>query len=153
MKNSTVYNFNYRLGQHLDDWHPGEKFYAHNKETGGAKEMVSYDLTWIVGLFGWPHRIVGLKGNSLNWEIDDTYSLSLDFGKTFGNILIDVVSRPPIRRLVLDTDKGLETINFERSEEMYYDEIKAFVAAVKGEKQFPNTLDDDIKILKMVERL
>ena len=39
------------------------------------------------------------------------------------------------------------------TEDMYYYEIKAFVDVVNGKVKFPNTLEDDIKILKLVEGL
>ena len=35
-------------------------------------------------------------------------------------------------------------------EEMYIEEIKAYLDAVKGHKPFPNTLEEDIKILKLL---
>jgi len=34
---------------------------------------------------------------------------------------------------------------------MYIEEMQAFMNAVNGISQFPNTLDDDIKILSILE--
>ena len=36
---------------------------------------------------------------------------------------------------------------------MYIDEIKKFIEAVKGNCKFPNTLDDDIKILELLQKV
>ena len=44
-----VANFSYHSGQYLPDWHPWEKvadFYVSNPETGGAREIVPFELTW-----------------------------------------------------------------------------------------------------------
>lgn len=154
MEDEKVLNFTYRLGQHLSDWHPNEKtFYAFKKKTGGAREMVAFVLTWMTDMFGFPEKITGLYGKSMNWEIDDTYAFSMDFGKIFGNVMIDVVSRPPIRKLELWSNQGYHWWNFKVSEEIYLDEIKAFISAVKGEKEFPNTLDDNIKVLKLLNEI
>ncbi len=38
-------------------------------------------------------------------------------------------------------------------EDMYIDEMKAFTEAVQGRAPFPNTLDDDIKILKILNQV
>ena len=37
-------------------------------------------------------------------------------------------------------------------EEMYIDEMRAMIAAVKGIRPFPNTLEDDIRILTILEK-
>lgn len=39
------------------------------------------------------------------------------------------------------------------AEEMYADEIKAFIDAVKSKKPFPNNLDDDIEVLKILNQV
>ncbi len=36
---------------------------------------------------------------------------------------------------------------------MYIDEIKTFINAVKGEDKFPNSLDEDIKVLKLLNKI
>lgn len=42
--------------------------------------------------------------------------------------------------------------NVNIAEEMYIEEISAFVAAVQGRRAFPNTLDDDIRVLRLLEK-
>ena len=49
-KYGKVCNFSYHSGQYLPDWHPWEDvkdFYVSNRLTGGAREIVPYELTWI----------------------------------------------------------------------------------------------------------
>jgi hypothetical protein len=38
-------------------------------------------------------------------------------------------------------------------EDMYVEETQSFISAVEGKSQFPNSLDDDIKILKLLYKL
>ncbi len=38
-------------------------------------------------------------------------------------------------------------------EEMYIEELNAFIKAVRGEGRFPNSLDDDIRILDILEKI
>ena len=42
------------FGHFLPNWHPWEdyrKFYASKKETGAAREVVPFELIWIIALF------------------------------------------------------------------------------------------------------
>lgn len=147
-----IKNFTHHLGQNLDDWHPGadpRTYYAYQKETGAAKEMVSYELVWLTGLFGFPEKLVGFKKKTQDWDIDDTYSFSADFNGVIGNCLIEVVSKPMIRRFSTNE----LTIDFGKSEEMYLEEMKTFVDAVEGKCKWPHSLDDDIRILKLLEKI
>jgi len=115
-------------------------------------------------------------------NIDDTYVISLNFGKVLGSITIDVVARYATRSLIMNMEKGQilwkwdedflklydaeirkwKKINLPKGkaakgynkniiEEMYIDEVKAFIGAVKGKRIFPNSLADDIKVLKILE--
>jgi len=105
----TVSNVIYHSGSYLPDWHPYEKvsdFYASKKETGGAREIVPFDLTWLTMLFGFPQRVCGMHRKTIDIPgaplIDDTYNAILDHG-TFSMVLtIDVVTRQPIRRLLIN---------------------------------------------------
>ena len=48
-------HFSYHSGQYLPDWHPWEKvtdYYVGNKETGGCREIVPFELTWLNWVFG-----------------------------------------------------------------------------------------------------
>ena len=188
-KYGKVTNFSYCCGQYLPDWHPWENikdFYVSKKETGAAREMVPFELTWIVDLVGFPKKIKGFYGKTMDVgaNIDDTYVFSLDFGGMFGNITIDVVSRYATRSLILNMERGqilwkwdenfiklydavskkwgkfyfkkgraIRGYNKNIIEDIYIEEIKTFISAVKGKGKFPNSLDDDIKVLKLLNKI
>jgi predicted dehydrogenase len=188
-KYGKITNFSYHSGQYLPDWHPWEKvtnYYVSKRETGGAREIVPFELTWLTDVFGFPKKIIGFFGKTTNVgaDIDDTYVISMDFRKFFGNMLIDVVSRYATRSLILNMEKAqllwrwdtnyiklYEAINkkwkrifykkgesaegYDKSitEDMYVEEIKMFVNAIKGKGKFPNSLEDDIKVLKLLHKI
>ncbi len=101
-----VLNINYHTGQFLPDWHPYEsveEFYVSNRETGGARELVPFELTWINEIFGQPRPLGCLKGKltDLPVDIDDVYHLLIlyDHG-IVANITVDVISRPRATRMM-----------------------------------------------------
>lgn len=188
-KYGEITNFIYYLGQYLPDWHPKEnikKFYVGKKETGGAREMVAFELTWLVDLIGFPKNIKGFFGKTLEMGVDinDTYAFSMDFGDKYGSMLVDVVSRYATRSLLLNMEKGQiawkwdedfiklynanskkwEKIYYKKSqaakgynknirEDMYIEEIKYFIDALKEKKSFPNSLKEDIKVLELLNKI
>jgi len=99
-------------GQYLSDWHPYENvsdFYVSNPITGGAREIIPFELTWFTKLFGFPQRVCGnfrktisIKGAEL---IDDTYNFLLDYRDFLASITVDVVSRHATRRLLINGEK------------------------------------------------
>ncbi len=99
-------------GQYLPDWHtyePVSDYYVSNPVTGGGREIVPFELTWVTKLFGFPKRVcgnfrktIGIKGAEL---IDDTYNVLLDYGDFLASLTVDVVSRYATRRLVVNGDK------------------------------------------------
>ena len=108
-----VANFIYHSGQYLPDWHPYEKvsdFYVSNPATGGAREFVPFEMSWLVRCFGWPEKVfcrmektVRIPGAE---QIDDTYVLSLKFASHPGIVVVDVVSRFATRSLTIVGDAG-----------------------------------------------
>lgn len=104
-------NFSYHSGQYLPDWHPWEKvqdYYVSKKETGGAREIVPFELTWIADVFGSPASVRGLYGATMDVgaDIDDTYAMALRFQRGYGVLLVDVVSRYAVRNLILNLERG-----------------------------------------------
>ncbi len=188
-KYGKITNFTYYLGQYLPDWHPSEdirNFYAGKKETSGAREMVSFELTWIVDILGFPKNIIGFYGKTLEMgvDIDDTYAFAMDFGDKYGSLLIDVVSRYATKSLILNMEKSQITWRWDEDfikiydadskkwdnysykkgqsaegynkniiEDIYVEEIKAFIDAVERRGKFPNSLEDDIKVLKLLNKI
>lgn len=105
----TVSNFVYHSGQYLPDWHTYEKvseFYVSKKETGGAREIVPFELTWITKLLGFPNMVSGIVKKTVKIDgaesIDDTYNALLSYDGLILNIVIDVVSRYATRRLLIN---------------------------------------------------
>ena len=186
-KYGKVCNFSYHMGQYLPDWHPWEhikQFYVSNRQTSAAREMVPFELTWIVDVLGMPKGVFGYKGKvfDMGVDIDDTYAMSFDFKTFYGTLLVDVVSRFATRSLILNLEKGQIRWNWEDKgvrlyqsakkewvlfknpegraaigynpniiEDMYVDEIKAFLKALKENKPFANTLKEDAAILGILE--
>lgn len=108
-----VSNILFHSGQYLPDWHTYEKvsdYYVSNPVTGGAREIVPFELTWMVELFGFPKRVSGNVRKTIEIdgaeEIDDTYNFLMDFGGMLASVTVDVVSRYATRRLVINGDKG-----------------------------------------------
>lgn len=188
-KYGRVTNFSYHSGQYLPDWHPWEKlkdFYAGKREIGGAREMVPFELTWIVDILGFPKKTLGFYGETMDIKanVNDTYVISMNFGRAFGSLTIDVTARRAVRNLILNMEKGqilwLWEENFIKLydaskkkwkkhyfqkgkaakgynkniiEDMYVEEIKTFLGVVKGKDKFPNSLDEDIRVLKLLKKI
>jgi predicted dehydrogenase len=184
-----VTNFSYHSGQYLPDWHPWERvkdYYVSKKETGGGREIVPFELTWIVDVLGFPKDITGFYGRTMDVgaRIDDTYVISLDFGTMYGNLLVDVTSRYATRCLILNMEqgqiiwkwdddyvrlfdakkkkwvkqgyhKGESAADYNENiiEEMYIEEMQSFIDAIKRKGVFPNSLDDDIKVLSQLYKM
>lgn len=184
-----VCNFSYHCGQYLPDWHPWEKvtdYYVSNPATGGAREIVPFELTWLVDALGWPARVMGLRMRTtdVGAPIDDTYAAILQFEGFAGSLVVDVVARQAVRRLTLnleqaslywDWDEGVvriyeaaagRMVEFHQpklsahagyhqniGEAMYIDEIGSFLAAAAGRAEFPHNLQDDIRVLELLESM
>jgi predicted dehydrogenase len=104
-----VSNLIYHCGQYLPDWHTYEKvseYYVSNPATGGAREIVPFELTWVTDILGLPRKVFGNVRRTIRIEgaerIDDTYNCLLDYGDHLATITIDVVSRSATRRLTIN---------------------------------------------------
>lgn len=183
-----VSNIIFHSGQYLPDWHTYEKvrdYYVSNPATGGAREIVPFELTWITHIFGFPKRVCGNVRKTINIEgaekIDDTYNFLLDYENLLATVTVDVVSRYATRRLLINGDRkqllwdwnqnniqiydpakgkwefieykmiGAEAgYNQNIGENMYIDEIRAFIDAVEKDRPFVNTIENDHKVLKLL---
>jgi predicted dehydrogenase len=108
----NVSNIIYHSGQYLPDWHTYEKveaYYVSKKETGGAREIVPFELTWLIKIFGFPKSVVGQYKKTIHIEgaenIEDTYNALLDFDNFLMSFTVDVVSRVHTRRLIINGDE------------------------------------------------
>lgn len=99
-----VLNYNYHTGQYLPDWHPWEKiedFYVSNPDTGGCREIVPFELTWLNDIFGdgKPLACVRRKLTDMQANIDDIYHSILEYpNNVIGNLTVEVISRPKATR-------------------------------------------------------
>ena len=62
-------SFIYHSGQYLPDWHPWEdyrKFYVSKRETGACREIVPFELVWLIDLFGKVKTVTGRKSKISN---------------------------------------------------------------------------------------
>lgn len=95
-----VLNYNYHTGQYLPDWHPWEEikdFYVSNPDTGGCREIVPFELTWLNDIFGLPKPLacVRKKLTDIDACIDDIYHCLFEHpDNILGNLTVEVISRP-----------------------------------------------------------
>lgn len=117
-KYGRVTNFSYHSGQYLPDWHPWEDvkdFYVSNPETGGCREIVPFELTWLVDVVGWPEQTLAFYGRTayVGADIDDTYTIVLKYPQHLGSLTVDVVARNAIRSLILNLERAQILWNWE----------------------------------------
>jgi len=130
-KLGKISNIIFHSGQYLPDWHAYEKvedFYVSNQATGGAREIVPFELSWFTHLFGFPERVCGNVRKTIHIEgaekIDDTYNCLLDFKDFLATITVDVVSRHATRRLLVNGDKKQLIWDWNRNNVQLYDPQK-----------------------------
>lgn len=169
--NQDVLTVHHAYGGWLPAWHPWESydnFYAgRRRETCAAREMVPFELEWLVWVFGEIESVGATHGARGLWatDIDDTYVLDLAFASgVTGSLVIELHQRAPFRLariscssagFVVDVsahelrrfDPAAGWTVVERGpadfEQVYRDEIAAFAAAVVGEAPYPKTWQED----------
>jgi predicted dehydrogenase len=105
--------FSYHSGQYLPDWHPWEdyrKFYVAKRETGAAREIVSFELVWLTWVFGNIGTVSCFSGRTsvLDVDIDDVYQIIMKFKNgVFGHMQIDIVSRVADRSCKIFGEEGV----------------------------------------------
>jgi predicted dehydrogenase len=105
----------YHSGQYLPDWHPYEDyrtFYVARRATGGCREIVPFELSWLTWVLGDVTTISSLKDrvSELEVDIDDTYQMILRFDEgVLGHLLVDVIARPAFRSFRLLGSDGVIT--------------------------------------------
>ena len=110
-KYGKITNFSYHSGQYLPDWHPWESvhdFYVSNRATGGGREIVPFELTWMVDTFGWPVSAKGYFKQTIDFgpQIEDSYALVLNYGNAIGSLIVDVASRYAVRNLIVNLEEA-----------------------------------------------
>lgn len=184
----SISNVTLHSGQYLPNWHSYEDvsdFYVSHKETGGAREIVPFEFTWLTEIIGFPKRLAATFGKTIEIpgasDIDDTYNILCDFENFYASVTVDVVSKYATRQLsiigsdgqiywtwdrpeikIFDVNKEAWTsvpitigtaaagYNKNISEQMYIDEINAFLKSVNGKETFPNCFRNDLKVLNIL---
>ncbi len=99
-----VLSINYHTGQYLKDWHPWESiedYYVSRRATGGAREIIPFELTWLNDIFGEPSSVACLQETlgDFGVDIDDIYHCWLRYpGNVVASITVEVLSRPQATR-------------------------------------------------------
>jgi predicted dehydrogenase len=106
------YCFVHHYGEYLPYWHPWESirdFYVGKRKTSGARDIVTFDLQFLVYLFGAPVWVRGFGANTgaLKVDIDDHFEFVAQFASgVSGSVLVDVLQRKPNRYFRLVTETG-----------------------------------------------
>jgi len=180
--------FSYHSGNYLPYWHGWEKFsdfYVSKRETGGAREMTAFQLTWLRWAFGEIEKVFCIKGKlspDFKADIDDIYNLICIFKNgVFGNIIVDVITRPTTEIFELACTNGVLHCNYyyensvkvkrdgeeewqtfevgketpekgyPRGEEMYIEEIRDFVDCIKTGKDYGHSYNEELKSIEVLE--
>lgn len=123
------------------------------------------------------------KISNLKMDADDIISANLKYKNgIIGNVMIDVISRKPFRTLrvlgsegvlewerfdsiirlynakskitkIIKAPKGHAEKGYVNEEEMYNDEIRAFLWAIDGQGKYPHTFADNLGLLKVLYAL
>jgi len=137
-------------------------------------------LTWLAGRVNAVTAMKGRVGD-LDVDIDDVYQVLVRHENgALGHLLVDVLSRTAIRRCTIVGSKGVlewdwskkrvtlfeaqtrDPIVFEEqsgavyagyvhAEAPYVEEMETYLAAVRGERQWPYTLRDDLDGLRLLQ--
>ncbi len=118
-------------GQYLPDWHTYEKvadYYVSNPLTGGCREIVPFELTWLTRVFGFPRAVSASFGKTISIKgaegIDDTYNVLFDYEGFLASMTVDVVSRHATRRLLVNGEDGQLVWDWDVQSVRVYDPVK-----------------------------
>ncbi|HEX9892354.1 MAG TPA: Gfo/Idh/MocA family oxidoreductase, partial [Gemmatimonadales bacterium] len=167
------------LGEYLPDWHPWEDYrssYAARGELGGGVVLTqSHPFDYLRWLFGEPGGIWGVtrRSGTLDLEVEDTAEAILEFnGGCLASVHLDYLQRPPQHWLEVTGDQGTlrwdalsgaarcwtasegawreqpPPAGFERNT-MFLEEMRHFIAVVRGEAGPRCTLGDGIRALEI----
>jgi predicted dehydrogenase len=122
----------YHSGQHLLDWHPWEpiqSYYVSKKATGGCREILAFELVWLVDLFGGIAQVDCQKDklSDLPAEIDDLYQLQIrHLNGVRGQLMVDVLARPAVRLIRIVGSAG--TVEWDATQKI----VRYFSSAAKA---------------------
>jgi predicted dehydrogenase len=138
-----ILSFNFHSGSYLPDWHPWERledYYVYKKETGGGRDQIAWELSWIIALMGRPKLISAMtrKLASFQAEIFDIYDLLIQFeNNSIGHVMVDVIQRPPGRTFEIIGENGC--IRWDCDDKL----VRVFSINTNTWKEYPE--EDDYK--------
>jgi predicted dehydrogenase len=150
----------HHFGHYLPDWHPWEdyrKFYVSKKNTGGAREIIPFELVWMKFLFP---KIKSVSSNvrkisNLDVKIDDIYQIIFEMkNNVLCNLTVDVITQPSIKETkiigekgTLICDYGLGQIKIGKNEKWKTQKIKMgkIAPGYKGNTGQESLYEDEIK--------
>jgi|SaaInlStandDraft_7_1057024.scaffolds.fasta_scaffold01940_8 predicted dehydrogenase len=142
-KIGKILTFNFHSGSFLPDWHPWEKledYYVYEKETGGGRDQIMWELSWIFWLLGKPKIVSSFtrKIGPFKANIFDVYNLMIEFkNKVIANVMVDVIQRPPGRMCEIIGENGTVIWDYEERS------VKVFSTSTEKWENFPES--DDYK--------
>ena len=142
-KIGKILTFNFHSGNYLPGWHPWEKledYYVYDKDTGGGRDQIMWELSWIFWLLGEPKMVSSFtrKLGPFTANIFDVYNLMIEFKNgIIGNVLVDVIQRPPSRFCEIIGEEG--TIKWDYDQKS----VKVFSTSENNWKVYPES--DDYK--------
>lgn len=180
--------FSYHAGCFLPHWHRYEKitdFYASKRACGGAREMLAFQMTGLRDIFGDVRKVFAIKGKvspDFQADIDDIYNVICVFeNNVTGNIIADVIARPPSEtfeltcsngRISYDAinetcvwvkrdgeeqatefgyDRGVAEKGYVYSEGMYVEELKDAIDHITMNKPYGLSYEDELKTIRVLE--
>jgi len=166
-KLGKILYWNYISGQNLNQWHPWENikdYYVSKKETGGCREIVPFELSWLIRLFGPVKKFFSYKDkiSNLDANIDDIYLIKiLHKNKILGSLSIDVINQKATRLLyiigekkTLVWDDDAHNIKIYETRKKYKliklpKTYKNFKKSLNSDDYYKNELKDFLKCIKL----
>lgn len=176
---STVFS---EVGQYLPDWRPDTDYRkavsAQKSLGGGALLELSHELDYLNWFFGNFSEVSAIMGSSglLDIDVEDTVDalLTNQSGTAF-HLHLDFLQRSPSRSFKAVGEKGTLSWNLltndvvlQRSgtaselvfsdhdydrNEMYVEQLRAFVAFANGDSTVDSTLVSSIEVMRLVEAI
>jgi len=168
-------------GEYLPEWHPWEDYrtsYAARRELGGGALLtLCHPLDYLGWILGDVESVQGMVGKALGLEVEAVAEAALRFRSgALGHVHLDYVQRPPEHTLELIGEEGTlhwdgrtgdlkvstapewgwihqsPPAGYERNE-MFMAEMAQFVQVVRGEEAPACSLEDGIRVQKMIETI
>lgn len=105
------------------------------------KDKFGSILIDVVARYAIRNLILNTEKAQINWRWDE------DFIKIYD------VENKKWQKLSYKKGRAAEGYNQNIIENMYVDEIKSFIDSVQQKGEFPNSLDEDIKVLKLLKKI